>query len=73
MSPGNPLDGVVTDFGDMEPIPVIQDDKTSNALLFDNPVKTSSGIASTELAPLSFNPPAVFNKGISAGVDADFS
>ena len=52
MSQGNPLDGIVTDFGDMEPIPVIQYDKTSNALIFDNPVKTSSGIASTELDSL---------------------
>ena len=72
MSQGNPLDGIVTDFGDMEPIPVIQYDKTSNTLIFDNPVQTSGGIASSELAPLSFNPPAVFSNGISAGVNADF-
>ena len=46
MSQGNPLDGVATDFGDMEPIPVIQYDKTSNTLIFDNPVQTSSDIKS---------------------------
>ena len=73
MSQGNPLDGVVTDCGDMEPIPVIQYDKTSNTLIFDNPVQTSSGIKSSEQAPLPFNSPAVFNSGISAGVNADFS
>ena len=60
MSEGNPLDGVVTDYSDMEPIPVIQYDKTSKALIFDNPVQTSSGIKSSEQAPLSFNSPALF-------------
>ena len=72
MSQGNPLDEVVTDFGDMEPIPVIQYDKTSNTLIFDNPVQTTSGIKSSEQAPLSFNSPAVFNNGISAGVNHFF-
>ena len=33
MSQGNPLDGVVTAFGDMEPIPVIQYDKNNNAVI----------------------------------------
>ena len=68
-----PPQGLVIDCSDMEQIPVIQYDKTSNTLIFDNPVQTTSGIKSSELAPLSFNSPAVFNSGISAGVNADFS
>ena len=73
MSQGNPLDGVVTDYSGMTPIPVMKYDSSSNAIFFDNPVQTTSGIKSSELAPLSFNSPAVFNNGISAGVNADFS
>ena len=72
MSQGNPLDGIVTDFGDMEPIPVIKYNTTSNALIFDNPVQTSSGIASSDQAPLSCNSPAKFNNGITALVNGDF-
>ena len=66
MSEGNPLDGVVTDYSEMTPIPVIKYNTTSNALIFDNPVQTSSGIASSDQAPLSFNSPAKFNNGITA-------
>ena len=73
MSQENPLDGIVTDFGNMVPIPVIKYKSTNNALIFDNQVQTSSGIASSELVPLSFNSPAVFNNCISAGFNADFS
>ena len=71
MSEGNPLDGIVTDYTEMTPIPVIKYNTTNNALIFDIPLQTSSGIASSELAPLSFNSPAVFNNGISAGVNAE--
>jgi hypothetical protein len=73
MSEELPPQGLVTDYNDMTPIPVIKYNSTNNALIFDNPVQTSSGIASSELAPLSFNSPAVFNNGISAGFNADFS
>ena len=69
----SPPQGLVIDYSGMTPIPVIQYDSSSNAIIFDNPVQTTSGIASSELAPLSFNSPAVFNNGISAGVNADFS
>ena len=73
MSEVNPLDGVVTDYTEMTPIPVIKYNNTSNALIFDHQIQTTGGIASSELAPLSFNSPAVFNNGISAGVNADFA
>ena len=59
MSEELPPQGLVTDYNDMSPIPVIKYDSINNALIFDNPVQTSSGIASSELAPLSFNSPAV--------------
>ena len=62
----SPPQGLVIDYSEMTPIPVIQYNTTSNALNFDNPIQTSSGIASTDQAPLSFNSPAVFNSGISA-------
>ena len=51
----SPPQGLVIDYSDMETIPVIQYDRTSNTLIFDNPVQTSSGIKSSEQAPLSFN------------------
>jgi hypothetical protein len=34
MSEGNPLDGLVTDYTEMTPIPVIQYNNTSNAIDF---------------------------------------
>ena len=73
MSEELPPQGLVTDYNDMTPIPVIKYNSTNNALIFDNPVQISSGIASSELAPLSCNSPAVFDTGISVGVNADFS
>ena len=73
MTEETPTDGVISDYNDMTQIPIIKYNSTNNSLIFDNPVQTSSGIASTELAPLSFNLPAVFNNGISAGGNADFS
>jgi hypothetical protein len=73
MSEEAPTDGVISDYNDMTQIPIIKYNNNNNALIFDNPVQTSSGIASSELAPLSFNSPAVFNNGISAGFNADFS
>ena len=69
----SPPQGLVIDYTEMTAIPVIQYDSTSNAIIFDNPVQTTGGIVSLELAPLSFNSPAVFNSGISAGVNAYFS
>ena len=72
MSEGNPLDGVVTDYSEMTPINVIKYNNTSNALIFDNPIQTTGGIASSEQAPLSFNSSAVFKSGVSAGVNAVF-
>ena len=72
MSESPPL-GLVIDYSEMTSIPVIKYNNTSNALIFDTPIQTTGGIASSELAPLSFNSPAVFNSGISAGVNAYFS
>jgi hypothetical protein len=69
----SPPQGLVIDYTEMTAIPVIQYDSSSNAIIFDNPVQTTGGIASSDQTPLSFNSPAVFNSGISAGVNADFS
>ena len=68
-----PPDGGISTYDDMTPILVVKFKSTNIALFFDNPVKTSSGITSTELAPLSRNSPAEINSGISAGVNADLS
>ena len=68
----SPPQGLVIDYSGMTPIPVIKYDSSSNAIIFDNPMQTTSGIASSELAPLSFNSPAVCDSGISAGVKAYF-
>ena len=69
----SPPQGLVIDYSEMTPIPVIKHNTTSNALVFDNPVQTSSGIASSDQAPLSFNSPAKFNNGITALADGDLS
>ena len=63
----SPPRGLVIDYSDMEPIPVIRYDKTNNTLIFDNPVRTSSGIASSALDPLSFKSPAVLTRAYRQG------
>ena len=68
-----PPTGLIMDYSNMTPMPVIKYNTTSNALIFDNPVQTSSGIASSDQAPLAFNSPAKFNNGIAALVNGDLS
>ena len=64
-----PPTGLIMDYSNMTPMPVIKYNTTSNALIFDNPVQTSSGIASSDQAPLAFNSPAKFNNAITALVN----
>ena len=58
---GNPMDGIVVNYDDVIPIPVIIYNPTDNSLVFNNVVQTTSGIASTEGEILEFNSPAFFN------------
>ena len=62
MSGGSPMDGTLVNYDDVTPIPLLPYDQTNNALVFNNPVQTTLGIASAESETLEFNSPATFNK-----------
>ena len=61
MSEGDQVYGVVSMFNDMIPIPIISNNQSNNAFVFNNEVQTTSGIASTEGEILEFISPAVLN------------
>ena len=48
MSGGSPMDGILVNYDDVIPIPVIIYNPINNALVFNNAAQTTSGIASTE-------------------------
>ena len=58
MSEGDQVYGVVSNFNDMIPIPIISNNQNNNAFVFNNEVQTTSGIASTEGEIFGFNSPA---------------
>jgi len=62
MSGANPMKGIIVNYDDVIPIPVIIYNPTNNALVFNNAVQTTSGIASTEGEILEFNSPAFLNR-----------
>ena len=72
MSGGNPMDGRVVSYDDMTPTPVISCDQTNNALVFNNPVQTTLGIASAESETLEFSSPATFSNTIRVGRNGEF-
>ena len=43
MTEGNPLYGVVSNFSDMIPIPIISNNHTNNSLVFNNEIQTTTG------------------------------
>ena len=62
MSEGDQVYGVVSNFNDMIPIPIISNNQNNNAFVFNNEVQTTSGIASTEGEILELNSPVSFLK-----------
>ena len=48
MSEENQLHGVALSYDDMIPMPVITNNPSNNALVFNNPVQMTFGIASAE-------------------------
>ena len=72
MSGGSPIAGIVFTYDDMPPIPVISYDQTNNALVFNNPVQATLGIASVGRETLEFNSPATFNNTIRVGYTGEF-
>ena len=62
MSGRNQIDGIVVSYDDMTPIPVISYNPTNNALVFNNPLQTTEGIASSELEPLDSTHQLCLNK-----------
>ena len=64
------MDGLVTSYDDITPIPVISYDQTNNALVFNHPLQTTTGISPSEA--LEFDSPATFNNAIRVGYNGDF-
>ena len=64
MSAGSQMDGIVSSYADMIPIPIISYDQTKNALVFNHQLQTTKGIASSEFETLEFKSPATFNNTI---------
>ena len=54
------MDGIVVSYDDITPIPVISYDQTNNALVFNNSVQATSGIASAEGEILEFTSSVLF-------------
>ena len=73
MSEGKQLYGVVPNYDDMMPIPVITNNATNNTLVFKYPVQTTAGIASAESETLEFNSPALFKQSVRVGFNANLS
>ena len=44
MSGGSPINGVVDNYDDMTPIPVISYNQTNNTLVINNPVQTTEDV-----------------------------
>ena len=61
----DPTFGVVTDYTNMDPVPVIIYDNTSQSLIFENPIVTTSNTSTTSTNNLTFSSPAVFEKPIT--------
>ena len=72
MSGGSQIYGIVVSYGDITPVPVISYNRTNNALVFNNTVQTTAGIASAESETLDFNSPATFNNTIRVGYNGNF-
>ena len=73
MNSGSPMDGIVVNYDDMRPIPVISYNQTNNALVFNNAVQATLGIASSESETLEFNSPALFKQSVPVGFNAKLS
>ena len=66
------MDVIVVSYDDVTPMPVISYNQTNNALVFNNLVQTTSGIASAESKTLEFNSPASCNNTIRVGYNGEF-
>ena len=60
MNSGSPADGIVVNYDDMIPIPVITNNPFNNTLVFNNALETTFRIASVGSDTLEFNSPALF-------------
>jgi len=58
----DPSVGVVANFGDMEPVPIIVYDNVTQSLVFENSLATTNSISTTSTNKLTFSSPAGFEK-----------
>ena len=64
MSEGNQLYGVDSNFDGMIPTPIISNNQTNNAFVFNNDVQTTLGMTSTEGEMLEVKSPALFKESV---------
>ena len=71
MLEGSHMDGIVSSYVDMIPIPVVSYDQTNTALVFNHQLQTTEGIASSASETLEFESPATFNNTIRVGYNGE--
>ena len=69
----DPNDGVVLDYSQMTPLPIIRYDVSTNALIFNNPIVPTNGFAAQDAEHnLEFASPAVFDQTVAIGDQTSF-
>ena len=65
--------GVVLDYSQMTPLPIIKYDSSTNAIVFNNPIVPASGFAAQDVEHnLEFASPVIFDQSISLGNQTSF-
>ena len=66
-----PPEGLIIDYSNMSPMPVLNYDSSSNTLVFNNPIQSASGLTTAEYTPLVFRSQAQFRKAVQIGIVND--
>ena len=70
-----PPEGLIIDYSNMTPMPVLNYDSSSNTLVFNNPIQSVSGLSTAEYTPLDFRSQAQFREAVQIGIlnDSQFT
>jgi hypothetical protein len=67
------IGGVILDYTQMTPAPIIKYDSATNAIVFNNPIVPANGFAAQDVEHnLEFASPVVFDQSISVGNQVKF-
>ena len=67
------IGGVILDYTQMTPAPIIKYDSATNAIVFNNPIVPANGFAAQDVEHnLEFASPVVFDQSISLGNQTSF-